>query len=238
MRKTALLSGVAGLLMLSAPAFAQDGTAPQTPPAPPPGQTAEAPTLTLQPGMTVRGGDGELGVLVGARMNGNRQQLTVRGADGVVRAVPIDGIHQEGDVVIVDFTLEQFGAADTVTQPAIPATPAEPGVAPATPATPAVPGNQPTPETPDEGEVADDPDVDPATPAAPATPATPAVPGVSPAVPATPATPATPPAGEEEDATIPPPPTLPPENPAATPQNPAAPAPGEAADQEPDDPDS
>ena len=40
MRKTALLSGVAGLLLMSAPAFAQDSTAPQTPPAPPAPATA------------------------------------------------------------------------------------------------------------------------------------------------------------------------------------------------------
>lgn len=216
MRKTALLSGVAGLFLMSAPALAHDGTAPQTPPATPPGQAAQAPTLTLQPGMIVRGADGELGTLVGARTNGNRQQLTVQGADGTVRAVPIDGIRQEGDVVVVDFTLEQFSAADTVTAPA----------------TPATPGNQQTPDEPDEGEEPDD--VDPAaTPATPAQPATPAVPGVSPAAPATPAVPATPPAHEEA---VTPPPTLPPENPAATPRNPAAPAPGEGADRNPNKP--
>lgn len=193
MRKTALLSGVAGLFLMTAPAFAQDGTAPQTPPATPPGQATQAPTLTLQPGMTVRGPDGDLGTLVGARTNGGNQQLTVQGADGTVRAVPIDGIRQEGDVVTVDFTLEQFNAAETVTQPATPATPAEPGVTPATPATPAVPG-QPTTPDPDEdpGEEPADP-AEGATPATPAQPATPAVPGESPAVPATPAEPATPP---------------------------------------------
>jgi len=214
MRKTALLTGVAGLFLTSAPAFAQDGTAPQTPPS----TTAEAPTLSLQPGATVRGSDGELGVLVGARLNGGRQQLTVQGADGVVRAVPIDGIRQEGDVVVVDFTLEQYGAADTVTQPAVPATPAEPGVTPATPATPAVPGarNQDDADDAvdedmdadiDDGAEADEGEVRGATPATPAVPATPAEPGVSPAVPATPAEPATPPE--------PTPPTLPPETPAS-----------------------
>ncbi|MDI6623572.1 MAG: hypothetical protein QME55_02485, partial [Brevundimonas sp.] len=172
MRKTALLTGVAGLFLMTAPAIAQDGTAPQTtPPATPPEQATQAPTLTLQPGMTVRGSDGDLGVLVGARTNGGNQQLTVQGADGTVRAVPIDGIRQEGDVVVVDFTLEQFGSADTVTQPAVPATPAEPGVTPATPATPAVPGVR--------SEEEDDGDVDDGTEAGEgevrgATPATPA----------------------------------------------------------------
>ena len=210
MRKTALLTGVAGLFLMSAPAYAQDGTAPQTPPST---ATTQAPTLSLQPGATVRGSDGELGVLVGARLNGGRQQLTVQGADGVVRAVPIDGIRQEGEVVVVDFTLEQYNAAETVTQPATPATPADPGVTPATPATPAVPGvsgedDADMDEEADEGQ-------DPApTPATPAVPATPAQPGVTPAVPATPAEPATPP---EQT-----PPTLPPETP-------AAPKPGEGA---------
>ena len=120
MRKTALLSGVAGLFLMTAPAFAQDSTAPQTPPATTTETAAQAPTLTLQPGATVRGSDGDLGVLVGARLNGGRQQLTVQGADGTVRAVPIDGIRQEGEVVVVDFTLAQFGTAETVTQPATP----------------------------------------------------------------------------------------------------------------------
>jgi hypothetical protein len=206
MRKTALLSGVAGLFLMTAPAFAQDSTATQSPPA----ATTEAPTLSLQPGATVRGADGELGTLVGARLNGGRQQLTVQGADGLVRAVPIDGIRQEGDVVVVDFTLEQYNAADTVTQPATPATPAEPGVTPATPATPAVPGVRneiDADEDTDDGEQADMDEDRWATPAVPATPATPAEPGMTPAVPATPAQPATPP---EQT-----PPTLPPENPAS-----------------------
>ncbi len=209
MRKTALLTGVAGLFLMTAPAIAQDGTAPQTPPASsPPAQAeaqAQAPTLTLQPGMTVRGGDGDLGVLVGARMNGGRQQLTVQGADGTVRAVPIDGIRQEGEVVVVDLTLEQFGAAETVTQPAVPATPAEPGVTPATPATPAVPG----------------------------------IPNPPPAVPADPTDDASPSPTEQPVAPPPTLPPENPAEPAAPPApTPATPVPGEGADQEPDDPDA
>lgn len=216
MRKTALLSGVAGLFLLSAPAFAQDGTAPQTPPAAAPTATTQAPTLSLQPGMTVRGADGELGVLVGARTHAGAQQLTVKGADGTVRAVPITGIRQDGEDVVVDFTLEQYATAESVTQPATPATPAEPGVTPATPATPAVPAEPapeaapPVDEVPDADADAEQPPA--ATPAVPATPAEPAV---------TPATPASPPAAT--------PPTLPPENP-------AAPAPGEGQADAPADP--
>ena len=207
MRKTALLTGVAGLLLMTAPAIAQDGTTPQAPPAatPPaqetPAQEAQAPTLTLQPGMTVRGGDGDLGTLVGSRTVGGRQQLTVKGSDGQIRAVPIDGIRQEGEVVVVDFTLEQFGTAETITEPAMPAEPAAPGVTPATPATPAVPG----------------------------------VPAPPPTVPADPTDDANPPPAERPVApppTLPPENPADPDDPPAP--TPATPVPGEAADQEPD----
>lgn len=197
MRKTALLTGVAGLLLMTAPAIAQDGTAPQTPPpATPPGQATQAPTLTLQPGMTVRG-DADLGVLVGSRTVGGRQQLTVRGVDGTVRAVPIDGIRQEGEVVVVDFTLEQFGTAEIITEPARPAEPAEPGVTPATPATPAVPG-VPTPAPtvpPDSADDANPPPVEqPVAPPPTLPPENPAEPEAPPAP-----TPATPVPGEGAD---------------------------------------
>lgn len=204
MRKTALLTGVAGLFLMTAPAIAQEGTAPQTPPAstPPAGaaQQTQAPTLTLQPGMTVRGSDGDLGVLVGSRTVGGRQQLTVQGADGTVRAVPITGIRQEGEVVIVDVTLEQYNTAETVTAPATPAEPAEPGVTPATPATPTTPATPPQPAEPaDEADEANPP---------------PAEPPVS-----------SPPTLPPED------PTDPDATPEPTP---ATPVPGEGADQEPD----
>ncbi|MCS6624674.1 hypothetical protein N0B44_17290 [Roseibacterium beibuensis] len=198
MRKTALLSGVAGLFLMTAPAIAQDGTAPQTPPtATPPAQDAQPAALTLSPGMTVRGSDGDLGVLVGARTNAGAQQLTVQGADGTVRAVPITGIRQDGEVVVVDFTLEQFNAAETVTTPATPAEPAEPGVTPATPATPAVPGVPAPPPTvsanpaddanppPTEQPVSPPPTLPPENPAEPETPPAP--------------TPATPVPGEGAD---------------------------------------
>ena len=212
MRKTALLSGVAGLFLLSAPAFAQDGTAPQTPPATPSTDAApqQAPTLSLQPGMTVRGSDGELGELVGARTHAGAQQLTVKGADGTVRAVPITGIRQEGEDVVVDFTLEQYAAAEAVTQPATPAVPARPGETPATPATPAAPTAPAMPDTADDpAPDADEPVSDEASDAE-----APTAPAATPAVPAAPA--ATPP-------------TLPPENP-------AAPVPGEGQTDDPAEP--
>lgn len=197
MRKTALLTGVAGLFLMTAPAIAQDGTAPQTAPAAPPEQATRPAALTLQPGMTVRGADGDLGVLVGARMNDGSQQLTVEGSDGVVRAVPIDGIRQEGDVVVVDFTLEQFGTAETITEAAEPAVPAEPGVTPATPATPAVPGvPAPAPAVPtDPMDDANPPPVEqPVAPPPTLPPENPAEPDAPPAP-----TPATPFPGEGAD---------------------------------------
>lgn len=111
-RKTALLYSMTGALMIAAPAMAQEQ--PQdmaTPPAP-----AEAPaqpqSLTLTPGSTVKSADGsELGKLVGAQNGANGQELTVRGADGAVRAVALNGIRQEGSDIVVNATLSDFNAA-------------------------------------------------------------------------------------------------------------------------------
>ena len=160
MRKTALLTGVAGLLLMTAPAFAQDGTAPQTPaPSSTPQDAAPPRSLTLQPGATVKGSDGAvLGQLEGARNGPGGQELTVRGADGQLRAIPVSGgVTQQGADISVGWSGSQFQAAPPIADPAQAAEPA-------TPATPAVPG-QP-------GE--------PATPAQPATPATPAEPAATP----------------------------------------------------------
>lgn len=169
MRKTALLTGVAGLFLMTAPAFAQDSTAPQTLP----GQAAEQAAqqqLTLQPGAIVRDSAGtELGRLEGVRNGAAGQELTVRGSDGQLRGVPIGGIRQEGDAVVVDFSSGDFLAAPAITEeapdeaetPPDPATPAQ-RATPATPATPAVP--------------ADPSEMQPAVPAEPAQPAEPATP--------------------------------------------------------------
>jgi hypothetical protein len=153
MRKTALLSGVAGLFLMSAPALAQD-PAPQTPPATPP--AAEAPaqpqSLTLTPGAVVRGSDGqELGKLEGARQTPAGQELTVRGADGQLRGVPTSGLSQEGDVVVAAWSSQQFLAAPAITD------------APAAPA--------PDAETPD-AETMPAPDTTATPPSAPAAPTT------------------------------------------------------------------
>ena len=162
MRKTALLTGVAGLFLMTAPAFAQDSTAPQTPPAPaeqaaPPAAeqpAAEQPaTLTLQPGSDVKGSDGTvLGQLEGARNTEAGQELTVRGADGQLRGVPVaGGVRQDGEGVAVGWTSAQFAAApaisDSAADVAEPAAPPMQGQ-PATEPTPAEPGmTAPTPPT-------------------------------------------------------------------------------------------
>ncbi len=158
MRKTALLTGVAGLFLLTAPAFAQDSTAPQTPPADPAAeQAADQPAaqpqqLTLQPGSVVRSADGaELGRLEGVRSGPGGQELTVRGSDGQLRGVPTTGIRQEGDAIVVDFGSGQFQSAPAITDTAPPAgestmPPASPDTtAPTQPAQPdAGEGNEPT----------------------------------------------------------------------------------------------
>ena len=88
--KTAFLAGAAAVLMTSAPALAQDAPASASPEA----SAAQPQSLTLTPGATVKGSDGaENGRLVGVQNNATgEQELTVRGADGQVRAVPLPGI--------------------------------------------------------------------------------------------------------------------------------------------------
>ena len=179
MRKTALLSGVAGLLLMTAPAFAQDSTAPQTPPAPPapatqpqepmaPAAPAQAPaqpqTLTLTPGAPVAGVDGtSLGTLEGARSTPAGQELTVRGTDGQLRGVPVSGgVEQNGPGVTVGWNAEQFqaapaieGAAPAPTETAPPAPTSEPmtppdASAPTLPTEPTDPASQPTTDGDDD----------------------------------------------------------------------------------------
>lgn len=191
MRKTALLTGVAGLFLMTAPAFAQDGTAPQTPPAPaqaaPP--AAEQPqSLTLQPGSDVKGSDGTvLGQLEGARNTEAGQELTVRGPDGQLRGVPVAaGVRQDGDGVAVGWTSAQYASAASI---------ADESAAPvAEPAAPALPEE---PAVSEEPAMTEEPAMAPATPATPAAP-----PAAEPATPATPpvtAEPANPVPGEGEE---------------------------------------
>ena len=98
-RKTALLTGIAGAFLIAAPVFAQDATTPQTPePATAEAAPAQPQSLTLTPGAVVKSADGsELGKLVGARNGASGQELTVRGADGAVLA------EAQTDWVFLDF---------------------------------------------------------------------------------------------------------------------------------------
>ena len=165
MRKTALLTGVAGLLLMTAPAFAQDATAPQTQePAPAEAAApAERPTLTLQPGSDVKGSDGTvLGQLEAARNTEAGQELTVRGVDGALRGVPVSGgVRQDGAGVAVGWTSAQFSAVPAITDtaadvaaPAAAPMPDETGMAPPTPPT-LPPASDPADPAPVEGTVAE-----------------------------------------------------------------------------------
>lgn len=158
MRKTALLTGVTGLLLMTAPAFAQDSMAPQTPPpftGAAAGPVAERPTLTLQPGSDVKGADGMvLGQLEGARNTGAGQELTVRGADGLLRGVPVSGgVAQDGAGVAVGWTSVQFSAAPSITDATSDV--AEPAAGPAPDASIMSPPVAPAPTLPPETDAAD-----------------------------------------------------------------------------------
>ena len=119
-RKTALLTGIAGAMLMAAPAFAQDAMSPQPAPAQAPAAATAAPaepeTLTLQPGANIKGSDGAaLGVLEGTTTSAEgEQQLTVRGTDGQLRAVPLAGLRPEGADVVVGWTAAEYQAAPAI----------------------------------------------------------------------------------------------------------------------------
>jgi len=137
-RKTALLSGIAGALMFAAPALAQEAPQDADAPATATQEAAQPQSLTLTPGTAVKSADGtELGKLVGVQNGASGQELTVRGADGSVRPVSVAGIKQQGTDIVVDATASDF-------QTAAPIAGAEP--APAAEPTPAEPTDEPTEE--------------------------------------------------------------------------------------------
>lgn len=115
-RTTALLTGIAGAFLIAAPVLAQDATTPQTPvPAPAEAPAAQPQSLTLTPGSVVKSSDGtEIGKLVGVQNGANGQELTVRGADGQVRPVPLPGIRQDGSDIVVDATLSDVQSAPPI----------------------------------------------------------------------------------------------------------------------------
>lgn len=129
-RKTALLTGIAGLMFAAAPAFAQDAMSPapttQTAAPAPAAAPAQPGTLSIQPGSDVKGSDGTvLGKLEGVQNNAaGEQELTVRGADGVLRGVPLGGLKQDGTGVAVAWTTAEYSAATAIAEPAKPAAPA------------------------------------------------------------------------------------------------------------------
>lgn len=146
-RKTALLTGIAGAFLIAAPAFAQDATTPQTPePAPAEAAAAQPQSLTLTPGATVKGADGaEIGKLVGVQNGANGQELTVRTADGQVRPVPLAGIRQDGADIVVDASASDVQSAAPIASDAAEPTPDAAADAPAADAPPA---DEPTSDEP------------------------------------------------------------------------------------------
>lgn len=139
-RKTVLLAGVTAALLTAAPALAQDAT---TPPA-----AAESQgSLQLQPGANVKGSDGAvLGALEGVQNTAaGEQQLTVRGADGALRGVPLGGLRQDGADVVVGISSAEFQTAPVVDD-AAPATTDDAAPSAGEPSTPPLPTE---PETTD-----------------------------------------------------------------------------------------
>lgn len=124
-RKTVLLAGVTAALLTAAPAFAQDATS-----SAPAAQAAASGSIQLQPGSSVKGSDGSvLGTLEGVQSNAvGEQELTVRGADGDLRGVPLGGLTQQGSDVVVGWSSAEFNTAPVVEE-AAPAT--TDGMAPA-----------------------------------------------------------------------------------------------------------
>ena len=155
--KTVLLAGAAAAFMTAAPAMAQETT--PAPAAAPAAAASSQQSLSLNPGSSVAGPDGELGKLEGVQSNAEgKQELTVRGADGQLRAVPLSGIRQEGTGVVVAYTKAEFDAAAPIA-----GAPPAPAAAPAAPA----PSAAPTPDTMSEPttEPTDPATTEPATPA-------------------------------------------------------------------------
>ena len=155
--KTVLLAGAAAAFMTAAPALAQETT--PAPAAAPAAAASSQQSLSLNPGSSVAGPDGELGKLEGVQSNAEgKQELTVRGADGQLRAVPLSGIRQEGAGVVVAYTKAEFDAAAPIA-----GAPPAPAAAPAAPA----PSAAPTPDTMSEPttEPTDPATTEPTTPA-------------------------------------------------------------------------
>lgn len=148
MTRSMLLGGAALALTFSAPALAQDAQDPMTAPPAAEAQAQARQSLTLQPGARVLGSDGApLGTLEGVRTDvAGAQQLTVRGSDGQVRGVPVNGIAQQGADITVGLSSAEFGSAEVIAEGDVEA----PAMAPTpTPTLPAEPSDPVKPDTDD-----------------------------------------------------------------------------------------
>ncbi|MFN4296135.1 MAG: superoxide dismutase [Brevundimonas sp.] len=118
-RKTALLTGVAGALMFAAPALAQEIPTDDPMAQAPVEQPMAEPEASgsVAPGAEVRAADGAtLGILEGAGVDASGQQtLQIRTADGQLREAPIDGAGLDGGAVVLAWTAAEFEAAPAVT---------------------------------------------------------------------------------------------------------------------------
>lgn len=79
---------------------------------------APPPPINLEPGAPVKGSDGAvLGHLQDVQVNAaGAQELLVRGADRLLRAVPLTGIRQDGPGVAVDWKMSDFMAATPIAE--------------------------------------------------------------------------------------------------------------------------
>lgn len=156
-RKTVLLAGVTAALLTAAPAFAQDAMAPAAPQTAPTAEAQAQGSLQLQPGSSVKGSDGTvLGTLEGVQSNAaGEQELTVRGADGDLRGVPLGGLTQQGADVVVGISSAEFNTAPVVEE-AAPA--GENGTVPAAGDPAANPSPTPAPAEPRTTDDAIEPD--------------------------------------------------------------------------------
>ena len=100
-----------------------------------------------------------------------KQELTVRGADGQLRGVPLAGIRQDGEAVAVAYTKAEFDVAAPIPgAPAAPAAsePTDPAAPPASdPSMTTPPTSAPTPPLPTEPTT--EPTTEPAEPTTPPT---------------------------------------------------------------------
>lgn len=163
--KTFFLASAAATVLTAAPALAQETQPAQAPATAP----AAQPSLSLTPGSTVRGPDGDLGKLEGVRTNAEgKQELTVRGADGQLRGVPLAGIRQDGEAVAVAYTKADFDAAAPIAGAPAASEPTDPAAPPASdPSMTTPPTSEPTPPLPTDP--ATEPTTEPTEPTTPPT---------------------------------------------------------------------